>query len=410
MKDNICLGCGHSLRHVFADLGNTPLSNSYLKREDLRQMEPYYPLCAYVCETCLLVQVEEFESPDRLFSDYAYFSSYSTSWLKHAENYANMAARRFALNASSLVVEIASNDGYLLQYFRKQRIPILGIEPAANVAEVAKNNGIPTLVKFFGTRTAQELVQEGTSADLIIGNNVIGHVPALNDFTAGLKILLKNDGVITLEFPHLMRLMEGNQFDTIYHEHFSYFSLYAFENVMDRHGLAVFDVNELPTHGGSLRVYVKHKEDNSKSLGPTLFEVRAREKSMGLEKLETYTAFQAKVDKVKRDLLKFLIEAKETGKTVVGYGAPAKGNTLLNFCGVRKDLLQYTVDRSPHKQNHFLPGTHIPIFSPETIEHTKPDYVLILPWNLKHEIADQMSVVRSWGGQFVLPIPRLEFF
>ena len=373
-------------------------------------MEAYYPLCAYVCETCFLVQVEEFESPDRIFSDYAYFSSYSTSWLKHAENYAYMAAKRFALNASSLVVEIASNDGYLLQYFRKQGIPILGIEPAANVAEVAKNNGIPTLVKFFGTQTAEELVQKGTSADLIVGNNVYAHVPALNDFTAGLRILLKKDGVVTLEFPHLMRLLEENQFDTIYHEHFSYFSLYTVEKVMARHGLAVFDVNELSTHGGSLRVYAKHKEDNSKFVSPTLFELRAKEKSMGLAKLETYTSFQVKVDKVKSDLLKFLIEAKETGKTVVGYGAPAKGNTLLNFCGVKKDLLQYTVDRSPHKQNHFLPGTHIPIFAPETIEHTKPDYVLILAWNLKNEIADQMSVVRNWGGKFVLPIPTLEVF
>jgi len=410
MTENICRGCGHSIQHVFADLGNTPFSNSYLKSEDLRKMEPYYPLRAYVCATCLLVQVEEFESPDRIFSEYAYFSSYSSSWLKHCEDYVDMAVKRFSLNASSLVVEIASNDGYLLQYFGKQRIPILGIEPAANVAEVAKQNGIPTLVKFFCAQTARELLQNGTSADLIVGNNVYGHVPGLNDFTAGLKLLLKKDGVVTLEFPHLMRLIQGNQFDTIYHEHFSYFSLYTVEKVMARHGLEVFDVNELPTHGGSLRVYAKHKEDNSKSVSPTLFELRAKEKSTGLEQLETYTSFQVKVDKVKRDLLKFLIEAKETGKTVVGYGAPAKGNTLLNFCGIKKDLLQYTVDRSPHKQNHFLPGTHIPIFPPEEIEHTKPDYVLILPWNLKHEIADQMSIVRNWGGKFVLPIPRLESF
>jgi SAM-dependent methyltransferase len=410
MRENLCRGCGHLIQHVFADLGNTPLSNSYLKSEDLRKMEPYYPLRAYVCAACLLVQVEEFESPERLFSEYAYFSSYSSSWLKHSEDYVDMAVKRFALNASSLVVEIASNDGYLLQYFAKQRIPILGIEPAANVAEMSKQNGIPTLVKFFSAQTAQDLLQNGTSADLIVGNNVYAHVPALNDFTAGLKLLLKRDGVITLEFPHLMRLIEGNQFDTIYHEHFSYFSLYAVEPILDRHGLTAFDVDELSTHGGSLRVYAKHKEDNSKSASPRLLELRAKEKSTGLDQLETYTSFQLKVDKVKSDLLKFLIEAKDTGKKVIGYGAPAKGNTLLNFCGVRKDLLPYTVDRSPYKQDRFLPGTHIPIFSPETIERTKPDYVLILPWNLRVEIADEMSVVRSWGGKFVVPIPRLEFF
>lgn len=410
MRDHICRGCGHSVLHVFADLGNTPLSNSYLSSEDLANMEPYYPLCAYVCESCLLVQVEEYESPDKLFCDYAYFSSYSTSWLKHSEDYANMAIDRFALNASSLIVEIASNDGYLLQYFKRQKIPILGIEPAANVAEKAKRNGIPTLVKFFGTRAARELVKSGASADLIVGNNVYAHVPALDDFTAGLKLLLKKDGIVTLEFPHLMKLIEENQFDTIYHEHFSYLSLYAVESMMRRHGMEVFDVDELPTHGGSLRVYIKHEEDSSKALSPALLKVREKEKSNGLEELQTYTSFQGKIDRVKRDLLKFLIEAKDTGKTVAGYGAPAKGNTLLNYCGVKKDLLAYTVDRSPYKQNRFLPGTHIPIFSPETIELTKPDYVLILPWNLKHEIADQMAVVRNWGGKFVLPIPRLEFF
>lgn len=408
MSERKCRFCETPLKHSFCDLGLSPLSNSYLKETDLTKKEPFYPLHAYVCDSCFLVQLEEFESPDQIFSDYAYFSSYSESWLRHAEAYVNLMMKRFGYNSSSHVVEIASNDGYLLRYFHQKGVPVLGIEPAANVAETAKAIGVPTLVKFFGTNTAKELVKEGKQADLLLGNNVLAHVPALNDFVQGMKILLKPQGVITMEFPHLLRLMEENQFDTIYHEHFSYFSFLTVEKVFAKHGLVLFDVEELPTHGGSLRIYAKHKEDLSKTMSERVKNLRQREEAYGFGSLSVYLQFQKKTLKTKESLLKFLNEANRQGKSVVGYGAPAKGNTLLNYCGVNKNLITYTVDRSPHKQGRYLPGTHIPIKDPAAIAKTKPDYVLILPWNLKDEIMQQMNHIRSWGGQFVVPIPLAE--
>jgi SAM-dependent methyltransferase len=385
----------------------SPLANSYVKTDQLNQMEPFYPLHVRVCEKCFLVQLEPAATPEVIFSDYAYFSSYSDSWLKHASDYADSATRRFELNSASRVVEIASNDGYLLQYFAAKGIPVLGIEPARNVAEAARQRGIPTMIRFFGEDTARELTEEDRRADLVIGNNVLAHVPNLNGFVSGLKIVLAPTGVITLEFPHLMRLMEENQFDTIYHEHFSYFSLVTIRKLFARHGLAVFDVEELPTHGGSLRIYACHREDKSKPAGQRVGDLLSREESAGFTNVDHYLSFGEQVKETKRKLLNFLITAKNTGKSVVGYGAPAKGNTLLNYCGVGTDFIDYTVDRSPHKQGHFLPGTHIPIYAPSRIRETKPDYVLILPWNLKDEIVSQMSHVREWGGQFVVPIPEV---
>ena len=372
-------------------------------------MEPFYPLHAYVCEKCFLVQLEEFEPPERIFTDdYAYFSSYSDSWLAHAKAYTEAMVARFGLGPSSFVVEIASNDGYLLQYFVAQGVPVLGIEPAANVAAAAEKKGVPTLVKFFGTKTAAELSTAGRKADLIAGNNVLAHVPDLNDFVRGMSLLLKPDGVVTMEFPHLLRLMQENQFDTIYHEHFSYFSFVVAERVFAAHGLTLFDVEEIPTHGGSLRIYARHAANAALPVSPKVAELRGREQAAGLERAETYRSFAEQVKATKRGLLKFLIAAKESGKRVVGYGAPAKGNTLLNYCGVRSDLVEYTVDRSPHKQGRFLPGVHIPIYAPERIMETRPDYVLILPWNLKDEIVAQMAGIRAWGGRFVVPIPEVK--
>lgn len=403
-----CRFCEAKLQHTFVDLGMSPLANSYLKSEQLRQMEPFYPLHAFVCSQCLLVQLEEFESPDHIFSDYAYFSSYSDSWLEHAKRYVEMVVERFKLNSSSNVVEIASNDGYLLQYVVAKGIPALGIEPAANIAKVAVEKGIPTQVKFFGRKTASELAAAGQRADLLLGNNVLAHVPDLNDFVAGMQILLAPQGVITMEFPHLMRLMAENQFDTIYHEHFSYFSFLAVQKVFARHGLTMFDVEELPTHGGSLRIYARHTEDSSRQVGARVHDLVAREEAAGFGRLEHYLAFSEQVKETKRQLLNFLIEIKRSGKSVVAYGAPAKGNTLLNYCGVRTDFIDYTVDRSPHKQEHYLPGTHIPIHHPDRIKETRPDYLLILPWNLKDEIIKQMAHIRSWGGKFVVPIPQVE--
>jgi SAM-dependent methyltransferase len=408
MSRRTCRFCRATLERSFADLGMSPLANSYLKYEQLGQVERFYPLHAYVCEQCLLVQLEEFESPDQIFSDYAYFASYSDSWLKHASTYVAMATARFELGPTSQVVELASNDGYLLQYFVQKGIPVLGIDPAANVAEVAVQKGIPTLVKFFGQTTAHEIVAQGTRADLLLGNNVLAHVPDLNDFVAGMKLVLAQRGVITMEFPHLMRLIAENQFDTIYHEHFSYFSFTTVCRVFAHHGLTMFDVEELPTHGGSLRIFARHSDDDARPVGPRVAELLAREAAAGLTRLETYSAFAEQVRETKRALLSFLIEAKRAGKTIVGYGAPAKGNTLLNYCGVRTDFLDYTVDRSPHKQGTYLPGTHIPVYDPERIKVTRPDYVLILPWNLKQEVTEQMAYIREWGGQFVTPIPTVE--
>lgn len=406
----LCRFCGAPLRQTFVDLGMSPLCESYLSAEQLNQMEPFYPLHVRVCGHCFLVQLEEYVSPENIFSDYAYFSSYSDSWIAHARNYVQQITSRFLLNENSLVVEVASNDGYLLQHFVARKIPVLGIEPAANVASVAVQKGVPTLVKFFGANTARELIAEGKQADLLLGNNVLAQVPDLNDFVAGMKMLLAPTGVLTLEFPHLMRLMEENQFDTIYHEHFSYFSFLTAEKIFGAHGLTLFDVEELTTHGGSLRIYARHDEDSSKSVSARVKELRAREESAGFTRLNRYHSFAEQVKETKRELLLFLIHAKRAGKQIVGYGAPGKGNTLLNFCGIRTDFLDYTVDRSPHKQGKFLPGTHIPIYSPDRIRETQPDYVLILPWNLREEIMQQNAYIRDWGGQFVVPIPRVTLY
>ncbi len=402
-----CRFCGAPLEHVFVDLGLSPLANSYVRPEDTGKGEHFFPLRVFVCGGCLLVQLEEFESPEGIFGDYAYFSSFSDSWVEHARRYVEMAAERFGLDETSSVVEIASNDGYLLQHFVARSVPCLGIEPAANIAEVARENGIPTWTRFFGTDLADELVEKQGPADLIIGNNVLAHVPDLNDVVEGLRTALRDSGVVTMEFPHLLRLIEENQFDTIYHEHFSYFSLLAVERVFAAHGLEIFDVDELPTHGGSLRIYARHTDNGDLPVTQAVHDLRTREIAAGLDTLNGYEAYGDKVAATKRGLLRFLIDAKEAGKTVVGYGAPAKGNTLLNYCGVGPDLIQYTVDRSPYKQDHLLPGTRIPIYAPEKLAETRPDYVLILPWNLSEEITNSMDHVRDWGGVFVVPIPEV---
>ncbi|WP_276502524.1 class I SAM-dependent methyltransferase [Terrimonas pollutisoli] len=405
-----CRFCNAPLTHVFADLGTSPLCESYIKPEDSNKMEPVFTLKTYVCDQCYLVQLEEFVSPGDIFSDYAYFSSYSTSWLKHACNYSNQMVERFGFNEQSLVGEIASNDGYLLQYFVEKNIPVLGIEPAANVAEYARKKGVRTEVKFFGVQTAKELVAQYGKVDLLAGNNVLAHVPDLNDFVGGIPILLKEDGVLTMEFPHLLRLMEENQFDTIYHEHFSYFSFTTVKKVFDFHGITLFDVEEIPTHGGSLRIYGRHHSDTSKPVSAKVTELLQRELEAGVTQMDFYKNFEEQVKETKRKLLEFLIEAKRNGKRLAGYGAPGKGNTLLNYCGIRTDFIDFTVDRSPHKQGSLLPGTRIPIYPPEKIDETKPDYVLILPWNLKEEIMGQMSHIRNWGGQFVVPIPEVTVY
>ncbi len=386
----------------------SPLAESWIAPADVKQMEPFYPLRVYVCERCFLVQLEAFESPERIFGNYAYFASYSETWLRHAEAYAEMAVDRFHLDGGRQVVEIASNDGYLLRNFVERGIPALGIEPAANVAEVAVARGVPTRVRFFGEAAARELVAEGIRADLLIGNNVLAHVPALNDFVEGMKILLEPRGTITMEFPHLLQLMEKNEFDTIYHEHFSYFSFTTAERVFAAHGLTLYDVEELPTHGGSLRIYARYADDASKPVGESVRALKARERAAGCERLETYLSFTERVQEAKRKLLEFLIGAKRAGKTVVAYGAAAKGVTLLNYCGVRTDFIDYAVDRSPHKQGRLMPGVRIPVFPPEKIEETRPDYVLILCWNVKDEVMEQMAGIAEWGGRFAVPIPEIE--
>ena len=409
-KRRPCRFCGAPLKQTFVDLGMSPLCENFLAREQLDEMEPFYPLHAYVCQGCFLVQLSQYVSPDEIFGEYAYFSSYSDSWLRHAKKYTDRMVQRFGLDENSQVVELASNDGYLLQYFVAKGIPSLGIEPAANVARAAIDKGIPTVVKFFGSRTAQELVAEGTRADLVVANNVLAHVPELNDFVRGIKLILKPHGVATVEFPHLLRLMEGNQFDTLYHEHFCYFSFTAAEKVLAAGGLTVFDVEELPSHGGSLRVYARHREDCFLPIEPQVPELRRREEAAGLTRLDGYRSFAEQVKATKRRLLDFLITAKRQGRTVAGYGAPGKGNTLLNYCGIRTDFLDYTVDRNPYKHGKFLPGTHIPIYAPGKLAEDKPDYVLILPWNLKDEIIKQLSYVRRWGGKFVVPIPEVAVY
>ncbi|MBF0295407.1 MAG: class I SAM-dependent methyltransferase [Magnetococcales bacterium] len=402
-----CRFCSKVVTFEFIDLGTSPISNRFLRPDQQNEMEPHFPLRVYVCDSCFLVQLEMFQTPDNIFTEYVYFSSYSQTWLRHMERYADMAVERFGLHQASLVVEIASNDGYLLRYLMDKGIPVLGVEPARNVAEVAMAKGIPTHMDFFGVETARQLVARGVRPDLLIGNNVLAHVPNLNDFVAGMKILLKPGGTITMEFPHLLRMVEGKQFDTIYHEHFSYFSLLTAQRIFAHHGLRIFDIEELPTHGGSLRIYAAHIEEEERLPTSRMRALAALEHEQGWERMESYTTFREQVLQIKLDLLKFLIRAHEEGRSVVGYGAPAKGNTLLNFCGIRPDLLPFTVDISPHKQGMFLPGNRIPIHAPARIDTVRPDYLLILPWNIQDEIMEQMAHIREWGGRFVIPVPEL---
>jgi hypothetical protein len=402
-----CRFCEAPLSEVFVDLGMSPLCESFLPADALNRMEPFYPLLVWVCGRCFLVQLQEYVSPAEIFTEYAYFSSYSSSWLKHAKDYTDMVVRRFGLGARSRVVEIASNDGYLLQYFVEKGVPVLGVEPAANVARAAAERGVPTVVRFFGRETAGDLVREHGPADLIVGNNVLAHVPDVNDFVAGLEVLLARGGTITMEFPHLWRLMEENQFDTIYHEHFSYLSFTVAREIFAAHGLRVFDVERLPTHGGSLRIFAAHRSDPRPESDAAA--ALAREESAdGFRTITRYRPFAERVEETKRALLEFLIGARRAGRTVAAYGAPGKGNTLLNYCGIRADFVDYAVDRNPYKHGRFTPGTHIPIHPPERLRETRPDYILILPWNLKDEIVAQLAYAREWGAKFVVPIPTVE--
>jgi SAM-dependent methyltransferase len=401
-----CRACGAPLQRSFLDLGTTPLANSYLSDADLARPEPKFRLHVKLCEGCLLAQLSTDVSPKVLFSDYAYFSSFSDSWVRHAADFAAMATRRFKLDQSSQVIEIASNDGYLLKHFKALRVPVLGIEPAANIARAAQAAGIPTEIRFFGRDTAVELADRGLRADLIVGNNVFAHVPELNDFIAGFPIVLKPEGVISLEFPHLLRLMLGVQFDTIYHEHFSYFSFIAAEQALAAHGLRVFDVRELPTHGGSLRLFACHR-DSARPTESAVGALRRAEQAAGLTRLDTYEHFADRVEHCKASLLSFVADAKRAGKSIVGYGAAAKGNTLLNYCGLTAAEIDYVVDRSPHKQGRYLPGSQIPISDPQRIAETQPNYLMILPWNLKNEIMTQTAGLRQWGGKFVIPVPEV---
>lgn len=405
-----CRFCQTPLTHTFVDLGMSPVANDFLKEEQFKD-EQFYPLHTYACESCFLVQLPNVVEREKIFNDkYAYFSSYSDSWLKHAKDYVEMMVKRFNFTNENLVVELASNDGYLLQYFKEKNIPVLGIEPSANVAEVALKKGIPSVVKFFGVQTAKELASENKYADLILGNNVFAHVPDINDFVGGMKILLKPTGVITIEFPHLKNLIDHNEFDTIYHEHYSYYSLITAEKIFAHHGMTIFNVEEIPTHGGSLRIFVKHTENTLLPVTERVNELRTREINAGYTDLNFYSQFKENVINTKKKFLNFISDAKVEGKIIVGYGAPAKGNTLLNFCGVGTENISYTVDRNVHKQNLCLPGTHIPIFKPDKIKETKPDYVLVLPWNLKTEVSEQLSFIREWGGKFVVAIPEIQIF
>lgn len=405
-----CKFCGAILETTFANLGMTPLVSSYLAFDELFKMEPTYPLHVYVCNQCFLVQLPEAVSPEAIFREYPYFSSYSDSWLRHAQQYTELMIERFGYDSSSQILEIASNDGYLLQFFKQKGISVLGVEPAKNVAAVAIAKGIPTVDKFFGVQAAENLRMEGKAADLLIGNNVLAHVPNINDFVEGLKILLARQGVITMEFPHLLRLIDEVQFDTIFHEHFSYLSLFTIIKVFEKFELVIFDVEELSTHGGSLRIYAKHQDDDSKSILSTVDYLVKIEIQSGLRNLSSYSEFMKKVYQTKFKLLSFLINAKLEGYSIAGYGAPGKGVVLLNYCGIRSDILDFTVDRSPYKQGYFMPGVHVPIYHPDAIKEFKPDYLLILPWNLKHEIMGQMSFIREWGGQFIVPIPEPKIY
>ncbi len=408
MADPTCRFCDTPLTETFADLGRTPPSNAFVPPGGSSVAERNFPLHAYVCSACRLVQLEAFEPPENIFSDYLYFSSFSESWLRHAEAYANAMVARFALDAGSRVVEIASNDGYLLQYFQARGVPVLGVEPAANVAAVARDKGVPTHCAFFGQATAQHLAATHGAADLIAANNVLAHVPDLNDFVAGLKTLLAPRGVLTIELPHLLQLIAQNQFDTIYHEHFSYFSMLVAERVLTKHGLALFDVTELPTHGGSLRLFASHP--GAHEIQPTVADMRTRERAAGLDEAAVYAGFAERVAATRLTIQAFFAGAARDGKTVAGYGAPAKGNTLLNFCSIGPDMLPFTVDRSPHKQGMLLPGSRIPVRHPDAILAERPDYVFVLPWNLRQEISEQMAEIRDWGGRFVVPIPEIEIF
>lgn len=403
-----CRFCGEPLRQTFVELGLSPLCQTHIAPHELDDQETFYPLHVFVCENCFLVQLPEHVAPHAIFQEYAYFSSYSDSWLAHARNYVDSISARLNLGVRSLVIELGSNDGYLLQYFVAKGIPVLGVEPAKNIARVAIERGIPTENEFFGREVARRICQERGLAGLILGNNVLAQVPGINDFVAGMKLLLQAGGVITLEFPHLMRLIDENQFDTIYHEHYSYFSFTTVERIFAAQGLTLFDVDELPTHGGSLRIYGRHDEDESRPTTPKVASLKAREAEWGVRSLERYQAFGEKVKATKRKVLAFLIDAKNRGKSIAGYGAPGKGNTLLNYCGIRTDFLDYTVDRNPYKQGKYTPGTRIPIYAPARIKETKPDYLFILPWNLKDEIMAKNAYIRDWGGKFVVPIPELQ--
>lgn len=404
-----CRFCNQPLSHVFIDLINSPASNSFLNKEELDEPETFFPLKVFTCDNCFLVQVDEYKKSDAIFdSNYVYFSSYSKSWLQHAKNYSDLMTQRFGYNKDSLVVEIASNDGYLLQYFKEKNIPVLGIEPTANTAEVAQNKGINSIVDFFGVRLANKLVNDNIKADLLLGNNVLAHVPDIVDFVSGMKIILKDDGVITMEFPHLLQLIENNQFDTIYHEHFSYLSFNTVIKIFEAQELEIFDVDEIPTHGGSLRIYAKHKQDQTKTISENVSLLLSKEEKQGLLSLNYYTEFQSKALKVKLDITDFLIQQKRNNKNVAAYGAAAKGNTLLNYCGIKNDLIDFVVDANPHKQNKFLPGSHIPVVNEDYLKEKRPDFIIIFPWNLKIEIIQQLAYIKDWGGKFVIPIPELE--
>jgi SAM-dependent methyltransferase len=404
-----CRFCGAPLRDVFADLGMSPVANDNVPLDRASAMEPFFPLCALVCGSCFLVQLAPYETPKPIFrDDYAYFSSYSSSWLEHSRRYAEEMVERLGLGPSSQVIELASNDGYLLQYFHAAGVPVLGIEPTANTAQVAIDKGIATRVEFWGSRTAREVAAE-TQADLLLGNNVLAHVPDINDFVAGMKLALKPGGVITMEFPHLLRLIELNQWDTIYHEHYSYLSFGTVGRVFAAHGLRLFDVQELPTHGGSLRIFACHDEERFAE-SATARELHERETAAGLGELQTYRAYGERVVADKRQILRFLVDLKDAGNSIAGYGAPAKGNTLLNYCGVGRDFIEFTCDANPHKQHHVLPGTHIPILAPEAIAEHRPDVVLLLPWNIKEELMGQLAGIREWGGRFAARAPELRLF
>lgn len=404
-----CRFCGKELRYTVVDLGMHPLCQNHVSPAQLNQMEPFYPLHAYVCEHCFLVQLEEFVAPANIFAnEYAYFSSYSDSWVEHARRYSDMVCERFVIGKQSLVMEIASNDGYLLQHFVNKGVPCLGIEPAANCARAAEDKGVRSVTRFFGRKTAEEVAAEFGKPDLLLGNNVLAHVPDINDFVGGMKVLLGANGVITMEFPHLYQLIKHNQFDTIYHEHFSYLSFSVVNRIFGHHGITLFDVEEIPTHGGSIRIFGRHSGDESKPVTDRSRELLQKEQDESFDTLEKYADFEENVKETKRKILDFLIGARRQGKSIAGYGAPGKGNTLLNYCGIRTDFLDYTVDRSPHKQGNYTPGTHIPILSPDRIKETKPDYIFILPWNLKDEIINQLDFARAWGCKFVVPIPEIQ--